>query len=231
VTRHAAETRRRKRSCRIGLTLHPAEAETIEALARSVGMSVASYHRAVGAGYQPRAIVDRDQVEAMLRINGDLGRLGGLLKLWLSDDAKLDQFDRGEIQQVHPGRASAYRREPGRAAFGRAPSPARPRRAMIAKEIAAPRTSGSFRDLVSYLTKSQGKEERVGTVRLSNCVSSDAESAILEVENTQTRNHRARQTTYHLMLAFPPGEEPSAKALEGSNGGRAKRSASLTING
>jgi hypothetical protein len=30
-------------------------------------------------------VVDRDQVDAMLRINGDLGRLGGLLKFWLSD--------------------------------------------------------------------------------------------------------------------------------------------------
>jgi hypothetical protein len=100
VTRREPDARRRKRSCRIGLTLHPAEAETIGALARSVGMSVASYLRAVGVGYQPRAIVDRDQVEAMLRVNGDLGRLGGLLKLWLTDDAKLDQFDRGQIRQA-----------------------------------------------------------------------------------------------------------------------------------
>ena len=91
---------RRKRSHRIGLTLHPAEAEAIEGLASAVGMSVASYLRAVGAGYQPRAVVDRDQVDAMLKINGDLGRLGGLLKLWLSDDAKLNQFDRGQVRQA-----------------------------------------------------------------------------------------------------------------------------------
>jgi hypothetical protein len=36
----------------------------------------------------------------MLKINGDLGRLGGLLKLWLSDDAKLSQFDRGQVRQA-----------------------------------------------------------------------------------------------------------------------------------
>ena len=69
-------------------------------MARSVGMSVASYLRAVGAGYQPRAVVDRDRIDEMLRINGDLGRLGGLLKLWLTNDAKLDQFDRGQIRQA-----------------------------------------------------------------------------------------------------------------------------------
>jgi hypothetical protein len=100
VTRHERSSRRQKRARRIGLTLHPAEAEAIQELARSVGMSVASYLRAVGAGYQPRSVVDRDQVDLMLKVNGDLGRLGGLLKLWLSDDAKLNQFDRGQVRQA-----------------------------------------------------------------------------------------------------------------------------------
>jgi hypothetical protein len=36
----------------------------------------------------------------MLKINGDLGRLGGLLKLWLSDDAKLNQFERGQVRHA-----------------------------------------------------------------------------------------------------------------------------------
>jgi hypothetical protein len=38
-------------------------------------------------------MVDRDRIDAMPKINGALGRLGGLLKLWLSDDAKLNQFE------------------------------------------------------------------------------------------------------------------------------------------
>jgi hypothetical protein len=76
------------------------EAEAIAAQARGVGMSVGAYLRAVGAGYQPRAVVDRDRVDAMLKVNGDLGRLGGLLKLWLSDDAKLNQFDRGQVRHA-----------------------------------------------------------------------------------------------------------------------------------
>lgn len=100
MTRREPGPGRRKRARRIGLTLHAAEADAIQQLAKSVGMSVASYLRAVGAGYQPRAIVDRDQVETMLRINGDLGRLGGLLKLWLTDDAKLAQFGSGQIRPV-----------------------------------------------------------------------------------------------------------------------------------
>lgn len=76
------------------------EVEAIKAQARAVGMSVGAYLRAVGAGYQPRAVVDQDRVDTMLKVNGDLGRLGGLLKLWLSDDAKLNQFDRGQVRQA-----------------------------------------------------------------------------------------------------------------------------------
>lgn len=91
-------SRRRDRDLRV--PVRPEEAQIIEAQARSVGMTIAAYLRAVGTGYQPRAIVDREQVNEMLRINGDLGRLGGLLKLWLSDDAKLAAFDRGQIRQV-----------------------------------------------------------------------------------------------------------------------------------
>jgi len=31
-------------------------------------------------------------VRELVRINGDLGRLGGLLKLWLTDDARTARF-------------------------------------------------------------------------------------------------------------------------------------------
>ena len=75
-----------------------------------------------------------------------------------------------------------------------------------------PRTGGSFRGLVSYLTSHRGKAERVGCIRLSNCVSSDVASAVLEVENAQARNSRARHSTYHVMLSFH--EQPPDVVLE-----------------
>jgi hypothetical protein len=95
-----ATGRRRRRDRWVKFRADAEEVEAIAAQARAVGMSVGAYLRAVGAGYQPRAVVDLDRVDAMLRINGDLGRLGGLLKLWLSDDAKLNQFDRGQMRQA-----------------------------------------------------------------------------------------------------------------------------------
>ncbi|MDG2642948.1 conjugal transfer protein TraJ, partial [Vibrio parahaemolyticus] len=42
-----------------------------------------------GQGYRIQGITDVEQVRELVRVNGDLGRLGGLLKLWLSNDAKV----------------------------------------------------------------------------------------------------------------------------------------------
>ncbi|HEX7479605.1 MAG TPA: TraI/MobA(P) family conjugative relaxase, partial [Polyangiales bacterium] len=62
------------------------------------------------------------------------------------------------------------------------------------------------------MTSSLGKAERVGRVQLSNCVSADISSAMLEVDNVQARNRRARHTTYHLMLSFR--EQPPSEVLQ-----------------
>lgn len=65
------------------------EAERIEAQAEQACLSVAAYLRAVGLGYELAAgRVDAEAVREMARINGDLGRLGGLIKLWLTNDSK-----------------------------------------------------------------------------------------------------------------------------------------------
>lgn len=75
-----------------------------------------------------------------------------------------------------------------------------------------PRSGGSFRGLVSYLTSDRGKAARVGHVQLSNCLSDDdVAGVVLEVRNTQARNGRAWHTTYHLILSFR--EEPSVEVL------------------
>ena len=92
--------RRRRRDRMVKFRAGADEVDAIAGQARAVGMSVGAYLRAVGAGYQPRAVVDQDRIDAMLKVNGDLGRLGGLLKLWLSDDAKLNQFGPGQMRQV-----------------------------------------------------------------------------------------------------------------------------------
>jgi hypothetical protein len=70
----------------------PDEKRALELAAKSVGMSISTYLRSVGLGYQVRGILDNKRVEELARINGDLGRLGGLLKLWLIDDVRTRHF-------------------------------------------------------------------------------------------------------------------------------------------
>jgi hypothetical protein len=71
-----------------------------------------------------------------------------------------------------------------------------------------------FASLVRYLTDTQGKQERTGDVRLTNCISDDVELATLEVLNTQAMNTRSlADKTYHLIVSFRDGEEPDASTL------------------
>ena len=71
-----------------------------EEQAKRAGMSAARYLREVGQGYKIKGVVDCEQVRELARINGDLGRLGGLLKLWLTDAVRTAQFGQSTILAV-----------------------------------------------------------------------------------------------------------------------------------
>lgn len=72
-----------------------------------------------------------------------------------------------------------------------------------------------FADLVSYITDSQSKEHRLGQVQVTNCDAHTVRDAITEVLATQHTNTRASgDKTYHLLIGFPPGENPSADTLK-----------------
>lgn len=78
----------------------PEERALIEENAGAAGKSLSDFLRAVGQGYRVTGIVDCEQVRELARINGDLGRLGGLLKLWLSDDRRTTRFDTPTLRAV-----------------------------------------------------------------------------------------------------------------------------------
>lgn len=78
----------------------PEERAQIEANAQAAGLSVARFLREVGQGYRVNSVVDYAQVRELARINGDLGRLGGLLKLWLTDDARTAQVGAGTLRAL-----------------------------------------------------------------------------------------------------------------------------------
>jgi hypothetical protein len=78
----------------------PAEETQIKRLAAAAGLPVAAYLRRVGLGYRLPGILDHRRVEELARINGDLGRLGGLLKLWLTNDERTATFGEATIRAV-----------------------------------------------------------------------------------------------------------------------------------
>ncbi len=86
---------------------------------------------------------------------------------------------------------------------------------MIIRHIPMKKTRlSSFSGLVQYLCNQQKKQERVGKVRLSNCNSLDPIWAVQEVLATQAKNQRATgDKTYHMLISFAPGENPSDQAL------------------
>jgi Mobilization protein NikA len=61
------------------------ERQLIQARAREAGLSVSAYLRNAGLGQRIRSVFDHEAVLQLAKLNGDQGRLGGLLKLWLVD--------------------------------------------------------------------------------------------------------------------------------------------------
>jgi hypothetical protein len=91
------EKRPRKRQQHLRVPVNSEEKRTIEANAQKAGISVARYLREVGQGYVIKGVLDYQHVRELVRINGDLGRLGGLLKLWLTNDVKVSKFSDATI--------------------------------------------------------------------------------------------------------------------------------------
>lgn len=78
----------------------PEERSEIEANAREAGLPVSAFLRAIGQGYRVVGIVDNERVAELTQISGDLGRLGGLLKMWLTDDARMKPFGEDHIRAL-----------------------------------------------------------------------------------------------------------------------------------
>lgn len=86
---------RRRQHLRV--PVFPEEKAVIQHHAGQAGLSVARFLREVGQGYRIQGVVDYLQVRELARINGDLGRLGGLLKLWLTDDERTTRFGEATV--------------------------------------------------------------------------------------------------------------------------------------
>lgn len=92
------EETKRKQHLRVPVFEH--EKRDIEESARAAGLSVAAYLRQLGLGFEVRGILDYEKVDELAKISADLGRLGGLLKMWLSNDERLQQFSEAQIEKT-----------------------------------------------------------------------------------------------------------------------------------
>lgn len=61
------------------------ERADIERLAASANLSLSAYLRTAGLNQRVRSIIDIEAVNDLAKVNGDLGRVAGLLKLWLAE--------------------------------------------------------------------------------------------------------------------------------------------------
>ena len=60
------------------------EAEVIEDRAARAGLTLSAYVRAAALNHRIKSVYDLQAVGDLVRVNGDLGRVAGLLKLWLA---------------------------------------------------------------------------------------------------------------------------------------------------
>lgn len=78
----------------------PEERAQLQASASAARKSLSTYLLNVGLGYPVRNILDQRCVEDLLRVNADMGRLGGLLKLWLTNDERTAAFSESTIRAL-----------------------------------------------------------------------------------------------------------------------------------
>ena len=75
----------RPRATAIKVWVEEAERSAIAARASEAGMSHSAFLRATGLNHPIRSVYDLRAVADLGKVNGDLGRVAGLLKLWLAD--------------------------------------------------------------------------------------------------------------------------------------------------
>lgn len=79
----------RKHGKHLRVPVLPEEETLIKENAARASLTVAEYLRRLSLGHVIKGTIDSENVLKLVKINADQGRLGGLLKLWLTDDPKL----------------------------------------------------------------------------------------------------------------------------------------------
>jgi hypothetical protein len=89
VETQAMGTQRRRRDATpIYVRVSAAEKAQLQAIAEACSCSVPALLRHTALGHQVKSTLDHQAVMELSRLRGDLGRMGGLLKLWLTQEER-----------------------------------------------------------------------------------------------------------------------------------------------
>lgn len=93
------EKKTRDRARPLKVYVSSEERQIIKESAKTTRLSISDYLRTLGLGHTPKNIFDQDAVIAFVKAHADQGRLGGLLKLWLSSKAN-EGASVGEVRHL-----------------------------------------------------------------------------------------------------------------------------------
>jgi hypothetical protein len=87
---------------------------------------------------------------------------------------------------------------------------------MIVKKVPAKKaTKSSYKALANYILDKSNDMEKVESYWFTNCSYTEIDHNVLEIENMQQLNQRAKQDkTYHLIVSFDETENPSEEVLQ-----------------
>lgn len=86
---------------------------------------------------------------------------------------------------------------------------------MIVKKITKKvSTQSSFKNLSNYMLDEKNGRQKVEEYNFTNCSFENIEDNILEIENTQAMNTRAKSDkTYHMVVSFQSDENPTSEMM------------------
>ncbi|QIQ22533.1 plasmid mobilization protein [Zophobihabitans entericus] len=90
----------RRNTTPIKVWVFPDEKEIITNNAKQHGLKNSAFLRSLGLNIVVNGVIDQQAVIDIVKVNADLGRLGGLLKLWLTKDEKLKSWDKDSIEKL-----------------------------------------------------------------------------------------------------------------------------------
>lgn len=76
------------------------EKKIIVSNANKYSLSTSAFLRKLGMNIEVNSVVDQKAILDLVKLNGDLGRLGGLLKLWLTNDERTQGFSKNTINEL-----------------------------------------------------------------------------------------------------------------------------------